>query len=88
MERPGAAVALCVVWVRETIRRLFVVRLTQQGVEAVVQAGSEANISGVAGAVHTAIELVLWQKLLPGVVSRLVAVVLVQGAQHSFVCVQ
>lgn len=51
MERPGAAMALAVVRVRETLWRLFVVRLTQQGVEAVVQAGTEANVSSVATAV-------------------------------------
>lgn len=88
MERPGAAVALGMVWVCEAICRLFVVRLTQQGVEAIVQTGTEANVSGVAGAGHTAIEVLLWQKLLLAVVSRLVGVVLIQGGQHTFVCVQ
>lgn len=88
MERPGAAVALRVVWVCETIRGLFVVRLTQQGVEAVVQAGTEANISSIAGAVQTAIEVLLRQKLLLVVVSRLVEVVLIQGGQNSFLCVE
>lgn len=78
--------ALCVVWVCETIRGLFAVRLTQQGVEAVEAV--EANISGVVGAVQTAIEVLLWQKLLLVVVSRLAEVVLMQGGQHSFVCVQ
>lgn len=80
--------ALGVVWVCETIRGLFVVRLTQQGVEAIVQTGTEANISGVAGAVQTAIKVLLWQKLLLVVVSRLVEVVLIQGGRHTFICVQ
>lgn len=80
--------ALGVVWVCETIRGLFVVCLTQQGVEAIVQTGTEANISGVAGAVQTAIKVLLWQKLLLVVVSRLVEVVLIQGGQHTFICVQ
>lgn len=80
--------ALGVVWVCETIRGLFVVRLTQQGVEAIVQTGTEANISGVAGAVQTAIKVLLWHKLLLVVVSRLVEVVLIQGGQHTFICVQ
>lgn len=79
--------ALTVVRVCETLWRLFVVRLTQQGVEAVVQAGTEANISGVAS--QSAITVLLWQKLLLlVVVSWLVEVVLIQGGQHSFVGVQ
>lgn len=88
MERPGAAVALGVVWVRQTVRGLLVVRLTQQGVEAVVQAGTQAHVSGVAGAVQAAIEVLPWQKRLLVVVSRLAELVLVQGGQHSLVCVQ
>lgn len=78
--------ALRVVWVGETARGLFAVRLTQKAVEAVEAV--EANISGVAGAVQTAIEVLLWQKLLLAVVSRLLEVVLIQGGQHSFLCVQ
>lgn len=78
--------ALTVVRVCETLWRLFVVRLTQQGVEAVVQAGTEANISSVAS--QSAITVLLWQKLLLVVVSWLVEVVLIQGGQHSFVSVQ
>lgn len=78
--------ALTLVRVCETLWRLFVVRLTQQGVEAVVQAGTEANISSVAS--QSAITVLLWQKLLLVVVSWLVEVVLIQGGQHSFVGVQ
>lgn len=78
--------ALTVVRVCETLWRLFVVRLTQQGVEAVVQAGTEANISSVAS--PSAITVLFWQKLLLVVVSWLVEVVLIQGGQHSFVGVQ
>lgn len=85
MERPGA---LTVVWVCETFWRLFVVCLTQQGVEAVVQAGAEANVGSVAGAVQSAIEGLLWQKLLLVIVSWLVEVVLIQGGQHSLVGIQ
>lgn len=72
--------ALGVVWVSETIRGLLAVRLTQQGVEAVEAV--EANISGVAGAVQTTAQVLLWQKLL------LVEVVLLEGGQHGLVCVQ
>lgn len=78
--------ALTVVRVCQTLWRLLVVRLTQQGVEAVVQAGTEANISSVAS--QGAITVLLWQKLLLVVVSWLVEVVLIQGGQHSFVGVQ
>lgn len=78
--------ALTVVGVSETLRGLFVVRLAQQGVEAVVQAGTQANISSVAS--QRAIAVLLWQKLLLVVVSWLVEVVLIQGGQHSFVGVQ
>lgn len=78
--------ALTVVRVCETLWRLFVVRLTQQGVEAVVQAGTEADISSVAS--QSAITVLLWQKRLLVVVGWLVEVVLIQGGQHSFVGVQ
>lgn len=81
--------ALRVVRVCETIRGLFAVRLTQQGVEAVEAV--EANVSGVAGAVETRRdEVLLWQKLLLllVVVTRLVEVVLIQGGQHGLVCIQ
>lgn len=86
MERPGAAMAPTVVRVCETLWGLFVVRLTQQGVEAVVQAGTEADVSGVAS--QSAIPVLLWQKLLLVVVRWLVELVLIQGGQHSFVGVQ
>lgn len=78
--------ALTVVGECEALWRLLVVRLTQQGVEAVVQAGAEANISSVA--TQSALAVLLWQKLLLVVVSWLVEVVLIQGGQHSFVGVQ
>lgn len=88
MERPGAAMALAVVRVGESLWRLFVVRLTQQGVEAVVQAGTEANVSGVARAVQSAIEVLLWQKRLLVVARRRVDRLLIQGGQHAFICIQ
>lgn len=83
--------ALAVVRVGQTVRGLFVVRLTQQGVEAVVQAGAQAHVSGVAGAVQAAIQVLPRQKRLlvvVVVVSRRAELVLVQGGQHGLVCVQ
>lgn len=55
VERPRAAVVATAVWVCQTVRRLFAVRLAQQSVEAVVEAGAEAEVSGVARAVQRAI---------------------------------
>lgn len=49
-----AAMVVAVVWVRQTIWRLFAVRLAQQGVEAVVKVSTEAQVSGVVGAVQRA----------------------------------
>lgn len=80
--------ALAVVRVGETLWRLFVMRLTQQGVETVVQAGTKANVSSVARAVQSAIEVLLWQKRLLVVARRLVDVVLIQSGQHAFICIQ
>lgn len=89
MERPGAAMTLTVVWVRKTLCSApSVVRLTEQGVEAIVQAGTQAHISSVARAVQSVIQVLLWQKLLVVVVSWLLEVVLVKGGRHGFVCIQ
>lgn len=54
-QRPWAAMIGAVVGVGEAIWRRFAVCLAQQGVEAVVEAGTEASISGVAGAVQRAV---------------------------------
>lgn len=86
VQRLGAAVVVTVVWVRETIWRLFVVRLTQQGVETIVEAGTEAEVSGVAGAVQRAVIVLLRggeQPLVLVVVGGLVEVVLLQGGEQS-----
>lgn len=86
IQRPGAAVVVAVVWVCETIWGLFVVRLAQQGVETVVEAGIEADVSGVAGAVQRAVVVLLRcreQALVLVVVGGLVEVALLQGGEQS-----
>lgn len=83
-QRPGAAVVVTAVWVCETIRRVFAVCLAQQGVQAVVEAGTEAEVSGVAGAVQRAVVVLprrREQALVLVVVGGLVEVVLLQGSQ-------
>lgn len=77
---------MTVVWIREAIWGRFVVCLAQQGVEAVVEAGTEADISAVAGAVQRAAVVLLRcgeRALVLVVVGRLVDVVLLQGGEHS-----
>lgn len=85
IQRPGAAVVVTVVRVCETIWWLFVVCLAQQGVEAIVEAGTEANVSGVAGAVQRAVVVLRCgeQALVLVVVGGLVEVVLLQGGEQS-----
>lgn len=61
-------------------------RLTQQGVETIVEAGTEAEVSGVAGAVQRAVTVLLRggeQPLVLVVVGGLVEVVLLQGGEQS-----
>lgn len=50
-----AAMVVTVVWVCQTIWRLFAVCLAQQSVEAVVKVSTEAKVSSVAGAVQRTI---------------------------------
>lgn len=86
IERPGADVVVTVVWVCQPVRRLFAVCLAQQGVEAVVEAGAEAEVSGVAGAVQRAVVVLLRrreQTLVLVVVAGLVTVVLLEGGQQG-----
>lgn len=76
--------AVTVVWVWQTIRRLFAVCLAQQGVEAVVEAGTEAKVRGVAGAVQRAVMVLSWDReqiLVLVVVGGLVEVVLLEGSK-------
>lgn len=68
-----------VVWVCDTVRRLFAVCLAQKGVEAVVEAGTEAKVGGVGGTVQRGVMVLPWcreQTLVLVVVGRLVDVVL------------
>lgn len=84
IQRPGAAVAVTVVWVCQTVWRLFAVCLAQQGVEAVVEAGTEAKVSSVARAVRRAIVVLPRrrdQTLVLVVVGGLVKVVLLEGGK-------
>ncbi len=84
IQRPRAAVAVTVVWVCQTIRRLFAVCLAQQGVEAVVEAGTEAKVSGVARAVRRAVMVLSWrreQTRVLVVVGGLVEAVLLEGGK-------
>lgn len=86
VQRLGAAEVVTVVWIREAIWRRFVVCLAQQGIEAVVEAGTEANISGVAGAVQRAAVVLLRcrdRAVVLVVVGGLVEVVLLQGGEHG-----
>lgn len=86
VQRPGAAEVVTVVWIREAIWGRFVVCLAQQSVEAVVEAGAEANVSGVAGAVQRAAVVLLRRRdraVVLVVVGGLVEVVLLQGGQHG-----
>lgn len=78
-QRPWAAVICAVVGVGEAIWR-FAVCLAQQGVEAVVEAGTEASISGVAGAVQRAIVDLLGRRQ-----NALALVVVVGGGQVEVV---
>lgn len=64
---------VAVVWVCQTTRRLFAVRLAQQRVEAVVEAGAEAVVSGVTGAVQEAVVV------LPGRGEQTLVLVVVGG---------
>ncbi len=73
-----------VVRVCDAIQRLFAVCLAQQGVEAVEEAGAEANISGVARAVQSAVVVLPRrgeQALVLVVVGGLVEVVLLEGGK-------
>lgn len=75
---------MVVVGVCDTVQGLFVVCLAQQGVEAVVEAGTEANISGVAGAVQRAVVVPprrRQQALVLVVVGGLVDVFLLEGGK-------
>lgn len=58
--------------------------LTQQGIEAVVEAGAEAKVSSVAGAVQGPVTVLSWcreQKLVLVVVGGLVEMVLLEGGE-------
>ena len=58
--------------------------LTQQSVEAVVEAGAEAKVSSVAGVVQGPITVLLWcgeQTLVVVIVGGLVEVVLMKGGE-------
>lgn len=82
--RPWTAAVVAAVWVRQTVRRLFAVCLAQQGVEAVVEAGAEAEVSGVAGAVQRAVVVLLGRRectLVLVVVGGLMEVVLLEGGK-------
>ena len=57
--RPRAAAVVAAVREHQAVRRLFAVCLAQQGVEAVVEAGAEAEVGGVAGAVQRAVVVLL-----------------------------
>ena len=83
IQRLGAAVAVTVVWVRVTVRRVFAVSLAQQGVEAVVEAGTEAKVGGVAGAVQRAVWVLPRhrEQLVLVVVGGLVEAVLLEGGE-------
>lgn len=84
IQRPWAAMAVTVVWVCQTVWRRFAVCLAQQGVEAVVEAGTEAKVSGVAGAVRRAVMVLprrREQTLVLVVVGGLLEVVLLEGGK-------
>lgn len=77
-------VVVTVVWVCQTIWRLFAMCLTQQSVETVVEAGAEAKVCGVAGAVQGPIMVLprcRQQTLVLVVVGGLVEVVLLKGGE-------
>lgn len=85
-QKPGAAEVVTVVGIREAVWGRLVVCLAQQGVEAVVEAGTEANISGVAGAVQRAAVVLLRcrdRAVALVIVGGLVGVVLLQGGEHG-----
>lgn len=61
-------------------------RLTQQGVEAVVEVGTQAKVSSIAGAVQRAIVVLHWwreQRLVLVDVGRLVEVILLEGGEKG-----
>lgn len=71
-----------VIRVSQTVWSLFVVCLAQQGVEAVVEAGTEAKVGGVVRAVQRAIMVLprsRQQTLVQVVVGGLLEVVLLEG---------
>lgn len=84
IQRPGAAVVVTAVCVCETVRRVFAVCLAQQGVQAVVEAGTQAEVGSVAGAVQRAVVVLprrREQVLVLVVVDGLVEVVLLEGSK-------
>lgn len=83
IQRLGAAVAVTVVWVCVTVWRVFAVSLAQQGVEAVVEAGTEAKVGSVAGAVQRAVWVLPRhrEQLALVVVGGLVEMVLLEGGE-------
>lgn len=86
IQRPGAAVVVTIIRVCQTVRGLFAVCLAQQGVQAVVEAGAEAEVSGVAGAVQRAVVVLprrREQTLVLVVVGGLVEAVLLEGGEQS-----
>lgn len=70
----------------EAVRRVFAVGLAQQGVEAVVEAGAEAQVGGVARAVRRAVVVLPGRREQPPVLvvvgGGLVEVVLLEGGQQ------
>lgn len=70
-----------VAWVCHAIQRLFAVCLAQQGVEAVVEAGTEAEVGRIGGTVQGVFVVFSWhgeRMLVLVVVGGLVEVVLLE----------
>lgn len=82
----GAGVVLAVARVRQAVQGLFAVRLAQQRVEAVVEAGAEAEVGRVAGTVQGVLVVSAWhaeQMLVLVVAGGLVDVVLLERSKQS-----